>query len=813
MPDVFDSFAPFIQDYIYRHGWDSLRQSQLDAADIIFNTDDNLLLSSSTASGKTEAAFFPIISMMYESPPQSFGVLYIAPLKSLINDQFSRLDELLDLTGIPVFHWHGDVAASHKNKAVKDPAGILQITPESLEGMLMRRPNDAARMFSDLRFVIIDEIHILTGTDRGNQIICQLTRLSRLIGHHPRRIALSATIGDLQKAADWLGAGSGRKTQAPPPEKQRTKWRLGLEHFYIQNDRADQSDDINTRPPSENQIDEENAAENGKPSAWTGGSNLTSEQTAAENLPFAQNDLENPSTALTESGDNTVHPAESEQRAELDPGYEYIYDCVRDKKCLVFSNSREETEYITATLRQIAEHRGEPDRFFIHHGNLSASIREEAELRLKDDEQNIVTCATVTLELGIDIGRLERVVQLDSPNTVMSLLQRIGRSGRRGDPPEMMMVFREENSLPNTPLPQLMPWGLLRAIAIIQLYLEDRFIEPPNIKKLPFSLMFQQTLSMLASSGSLTPKALAAKVMELPPFSHVEKDDYKLLLTSMLKNDYIEMTEEKELIIGLKGERLINSFKFLAVFKDSEDYTVRCESDEIGTITTPPPVGDRFALAGRVWEVEELDVARKLIYVKSVKGKMEIEWPGDYGEIHTRILQRMRRVLEEDTVYPYLKRNARQRIELARSVARNTGMLEHSCVHLGGYTWCLFPWLGTRSFRTLRKFIVRSCAPLKLSGMEYEGCCYMTFKIENGDDYKLVKLLNDKLEREGINVEKLVGANENPVFEKYDDCIPGDLLRKAYIADRLRADEIKLRLPEMLAEYETKIKGNEANRE
>ena len=753
---AFEKYSPFIRDYIYSRNWDSLREVQIGAAEVLFGTENNLLLTSSTASGKTEAAFFPIISRLYDDPPQTFGALYIAPLKSLINDQFSRLDELLDMSGIPVFHWHGDVAMSHKNKALRDPKGILQITPESLESMLMNRNNDIVRLFGDLRYVVLDEIHTLTGTDRGNQIICQLCRISRLIGRDPVRVGLSATIGDTDIAAKWLGAGSERGVSVVGMKETRTSWRLGMEHFYIQSDSPDQSE--------------------------SGNKYLTAvgESTPGENEP-----------ARPEASDNSVG------YTPLDPGFEYIYDCTADKKCLVFSNSREETEYLTATLRQIADRRGDPDVFLIHHGNLSASLREEAEMKLKDDGLRTVTCATVTLELGIDIGRLERIVQLDAPTTVSSLLQRLGRSGRRGTPPEMMMVFREENPLPNTPLPQLMPWGLLRAIAIVQLYLEERFIEPPNVKKLPFSLLFQQTLSTLAASGELTAKRLAEKVLSLPPFAGVTKEEYRTLLLSMIKNDFIEMTEEKGLIVGLKGERLINSFKFYAVFKDSEDYTVRAGSDEIGTITTPPPVGDRFALAGRVWEVEELDVARKLIYVKEVKGKMEISWPGDYGEIHTRILERMKQVLEEDTVYPYLKKNARKRLDVARRVARNTGMLKKSIVHLGGYTWCLFPWLGTRSFRTLRKFIAKNGAKFRISGMEYEGCCYMTFKMERGDGRELISYLSKKASTEGIDKSALVAPSECPVFEKYDDFIPSELLRDAYMADRLRTDEAVKRLAEI----------------
>ncbi|MBQ9131250.1 MAG: DEAD/DEAH box helicase, partial [Clostridia bacterium] len=201
---VFDRFPDFIREFIYSHGWESLRGVQVAAAQTILDTDHNLLLTSSTASGKTEAAFFPILAQLCQDPPMSVGVLYIAPLKSLINDQFYRMEELLEQSGIPVTHWHGDVAQSHKKKLLEKPRGILQVTPESLESMLINRSNDIVRLFGDLRFVVIDEIHTLTGSDRGNQILCQLARIGHLIGRQPRRVGLSATIGDPGLAADWL---------------------------------------------------------------------------------------------------------------------------------------------------------------------------------------------------------------------------------------------------------------------------------------------------------------------------------------------------------------------------------------------------------------------------------------------------------------------------------------------------------------------------------------------------------------------------------------------------------------------------------
>ncbi len=730
---IFGRFPPFIREYIYAHSWDSLRDVQMFAADVLFNTDSNLLLTSSTASGKTEAAFFPILTDIYKNPTSGVSVLYIAPLKSLINDQFFRIEELLVESGIRVTHWHGDVAASQKRKLLERPEGILQITPESLEAMLINRANDIPRIFEGLRYIVIDEIYTLMGSDRGNQIICQISRLQGLIGCIPRRVGLSATIGTPSLAAQWLGAGTNRETAVSEQSTERVRWRLGMEHFYIQNQSFDQS-----------------------------GTNKS-----------------------------------MGEKAVLDAGYEYVYDCVDESKALIFSNSREETEYVCATLRQICKKRGDRDKFLIHHGNLSAALREEAEMKMRDEDIMAVTCATVTMELGIDIGRLEKIIQIDAPNSVSAFLQRLGRSGRRGQPPEMMMVFREEEPLPNAPLPQLIPWGLIRAIAIVQLYIEERFIEPPSPKKEPYSLLFHQTLSTLASHGEMSVPELAHTVLSLPPFEHITKESYKELLVSMLNHELLEMTETGGLIAGLGAERLLASFKFYAVFKDSEDFTVRCDSEEIGTITTPPPVGDRFALAGRVWEVTELDTARRLVYVKGVEGKMEISWPGDFGEIHTKILERMKRVLCENTVYPYLKENALHRLDVARHVARNTGMTDKNIVHLGGYTYCMFPWLGTRSFRTLRKMIGALSPQLGISGMDFEGCYYMTFRMEKANESVLLEKLADSFGSGEYDAVRLVSPTELPTFEKYDEYIPAELLRHAYATDRLNVKEAAKRIIQM----------------
>ena len=186
--EVFNRYAPFIQDYIYRSGWKTIRAVQNAAGDAIFNTEDNVLLTASTASGKTEAAFFPVLSLLEEEPPRSVGVLYIAPLKALINDQFGRLNELCAEADIPVTRWHGDVPQSQKRRLLKKPSGILQITPESLESLMINKYMEIPSLFADLRFIVIDEIHSLLRADRGGQTFCLIERLCRLAGCRPRPV-------------------------------------------------------------------------------------------------------------------------------------------------------------------------------------------------------------------------------------------------------------------------------------------------------------------------------------------------------------------------------------------------------------------------------------------------------------------------------------------------------------------------------------------------------------------------------------------------------------------------------------------------
>ena len=742
---IFDRYAPFVQDFIYRNNWGSLRAIQAAAGDAIFNTDENVLLSASTASGKTEAAFFPILTLFSEDMPRSVGAIYIGPLKALINDQFTRLNDLCAEADIPVWHWHGDVSQSHKDKMMKHPSGILQITPESLEAMLIRRHSAIPKLFGDLRFVVIDEVHSLMRGDRGGQTICLIERLSKLAGVDPRRIGLSATIGDLEAAGDFLSYGSSRGTVIPRIEAKGTKWRLSMEHFYISDTQAADS------------------------------------RTVLDALP------------LPEEPTDTA-PQHS------DPGMGYIFEHTKGKKCLVFVNSREECEAVTTTLRSYCEAKHEPDRFLIHHGNLSASYRETAEAAMKDEDVYMTTVTTATLELGIDIGRLERAFQVDAPFTVSSFLQRMGRTGRRELPPEMWFVIREEMPEPRTMLPETVPWKMIQGIALIQSYLEEHWVEPPRLDRLPFSLLYHQTMSTLASCGELTPAELAQRVLTLKYFRHISQDDYKVLLRHLIEIEHIQRTDEGGLIVGLAGERVTNSFKFYAVFQENEEFTVRCESQELGTLVMPPPVGEKIAIAGHVWIVTELDRKRHLVYCEPVKGKVPAYFGDCPGDINTKILERMREVLREDKGYPYLMKNAVQRLSQARQNSRNAGITEFPLINLGGNMWALFPWLGTYAFLALERFLKLRCAKrLGLKSLDPSRPYFMQFTMK-ADMRTFFEVLAEEAALP-LDPLELVYPDEVPVFEKYDEFVPPELVKKGFAYGVLNIDEMKARINEWTGRY------------
>lgn len=720
MSNPFYSLAPFIQEYIYMHEWESLHETQGKAiVDILENT-NHLLISSGTASGKTEAVFFPILSKIYNQKVESIEVLYVAPLKALINDQFLRLNDLVDLCEKKVWRWHGDVSQTEKKRLLEHPSGILQITPESLEALLMRHTTEISNLFNKLQFIIIDEVHAFMGTDRGGQLLSQITKLEKWSKCNPRRIGLSATLGDCTNATKWLALGSNKSVNVIKDNSQRRIY-LSVDYHQIWNIKDD-------------------------------------------------ND---------------------ENNEEYKEYYETIYKNCSSKKSIIFTNSRSDAEDVISQLRSIAEKRFEPDIFHVHHGSISKIFRLQAEDMMKNSKGPVVTSATLTLELGIDIGSLERVLQIGSPYSCSSFVQRLGRSGRKTGRPEMYFTSIEERDEGKSILDDI-PWELLQTIAIIQLYVEDKWIEPIDEKTLPYSLLYQQTLSMLFSMGDLSPAKLASNVLNLPAFKNISQEDYREMLRYMIELEHIQKTEEGTLIIGLKAEGIVNYFTFYAIFPDNDEIVVSYKSQEIGSISSIPPEGVCILLAGRSWKVTDVDLEGKHVFVEPIKHSSEKLWKGGGGKIHTKIVNKMRSVLLNDTKYLYLTPEADKRLEEIRRLIRSSNILSSDLIELTEHSFLMFPWLGSKETNTLEVILKLNSVKEKLGITSIDRANPYAFIISSNLSFKEFKDLLSKVIVEINSLDNEIQEKNIPFIDKYDMFLPESLKKKQYIYNELALHSIKM---------------------
>lgn len=707
---AFERYAPFIQEYIYRKNWADLREVQVEACEAILDTDNHIIIASGTASGKTEAAFFPILTILHQKPARSVGVMYIGPLKALINDQFERLRGLLEESDIPVWPWHGDISQSIKQRALKEARGILQITPESLEALVMRRPGDAARLFSDLQFVVIDEIHAFMGTDRGLQVISLLARIEKMACCEPRRIGLSATLNDYELATLFLALGSKREAVTPAGCKNHARTiSLCVESFILPED-----------------------------------------------------------------------PQETED--VLEEYNEFLYAHCHNKKCLIFTNSRGNAEKVITDMKNLAHSKQERDIFYVHHGSVSAILRHEAETALKKNDGPTVAAATLTLELGIDIGDLDSTIQLGAPYSCASFVQRLGRSGRRTGKSQMMFVSLHKQA--NHTLFDSVPWELLRSIAVIELYSKERWVEPYARKPKPFSLLAHQTLSSLMVYGELSPADLAKMVLRLPIFKDtVSQDEYRDVLRHMIAHDYLQRMESGGIIVGLKGEKLTNHYSFYAVFQDDTVYRVHSKEEEIGTLDGCPGVGEVFVLAGRSWKVLSVEEERRLIYVVSVKSTRIPSWNGAKGHVHTRIVQQMRHILQESEMYEYLSPNALQLLEQTRRIMRENNMLLSNIIPYGPHSFVLCPWVGTKELQTIKALFSYGLKDALKIHSVVGGYHHLHITTNYSPDAFIQKIKT--LAIDASNPDLVLSNKQAPKIDKYDGMVPDELLRKAFLCNEL----------------------------
>lgn len=531
-------------------GWPRLRPLQEAAIDPLLDG-AHVILVAPTAGGKTEAAFFPVLSRMLTEDWRGMSVLYLCPLRALLNNLHDRLEGYGRLVGRSVGLWHGDVGDSERRRLLQNPPDVLLTTPESLEAMLISTRVDHADWFANLRTVVIDEAHAFGSDDRGWHLSAVLERVSRLAERELQRVALSATVGNPAELLDWLTSTCKgvRKVVEPPPE---------------------------------------------------------------------------PGPAVEIALDFV---------GSLDNAALVISRLHRGEKRLVFVDSRARAEQLTAALR------ARDVRTFISHGSLARDERRRTEAAFST-ERDAVVVATSTLELGIDIGDLDRVIQIDAPNTVASLLQRLGRTGRRPGTTRNTLFLATDDD------------ALLRSAGLLLRWSEGH-VEPVIPPVFPLHLLAQQALAIVLQEGGVGRRTWV-QWLGTPCVFGPEVAACADEVTDHLVDEGYLVDDGGLLGVGPKAESDLGRRHFLelmAVFTSPPLFTILEGRREIGQISATAvqvTAGGSlrpFLLAGRTWQVLQVDWRSRIVHAEAVIGHGVARWEGSGAVLDVGIARAVRSVL------------------------------------------------------------------------------------------------------------------------------------------------------------------------
>lgn len=613
-----------VQNWIWRQGWTSLKEIQENTIPIVLKGDCDVIISAATAGGKTEAAFLPILSNILSEDFGSSGydVLYISPLKALINDQYRRLLDITKDLNINVTPWHGDISISIKNKSVKNSSGILIITPESLESFLINRFSDVNSVFGKLRYIVIDELHAFIGNERGKQLQSLMSRIELITRKTTPRIAMSATFSNYDSVKHFLRQDEALECFIPNQGDSKHEIRLIIKN-YLQEE-------------------------------------CTEKEICNE-----------------------------------------IFTKLRGTNNLVFANSRSETELYAVLLRDMSDKLCVPNEFHIHHGNLSKIERENVEKELQLGHTSITAICTSTLELGVDIGKVKSIAQIGVANSVSSLRQRLGRSGRRNEL-SILRIFSVENTESSSLLYDLRT-NLVQNIAVVELLREHKY-ESPNIGKFHLSTLIQQILSMLASYNGFYPKEGWDFLCNKGAFKNVTPTLFLMLLKSLGEKKVISQLYNGQIIIGKEGEKLLGKLDFYTAFTIPDNFIVISLSDSrtLGEISYLPEIGSVIILAGRRWQVNNIDTKRNRIYVNLAMSGGYVYFDINGTEIDGIITQKMKEIYLDNTTYPYLdcKTGCHTELYIARDFFKNNNMDKSPFVKYEDKS-ILITWMGAKINRTV----------------------------------------------------------------------------------------------------------------
>jgi ATP-dependent Lhr-like helicase len=644
----FHLLDPRIQHWIWQRGWTSLRAVQELAVPPLLKGEQDVILAAATSAGKTEAAFFPILTRLLKSGEASGFVLSISPLKALINDQADRLTDLCESLDLPVLGWHGDVSQTRKQKFLKSLRGVLIITPESLESLFVNKGTMMPAFAGAIAHIVVDELHSFLEAERGKQVQSLMYRLERAAGRCIPRAGLSATLGDKTLAATFLRPGPNNNVFTIDAGSEGYEMKLAVKGYV------------------DGQVAEEEF--------WSDGP-----AAAADAPPVKQ-------------------MASTAELAIAD----YLYTHLRGSNHLIFPNSRAKVEKYADRLRQRSEREGVRNEFWTHHGSLSRELREESETALKGGTASASALCTTTLELGIDIGNIKSVAQIGPPPSVASLRQRLGRSGRRAGEPAILRCFCIEKPLtPDSPLSDRIREGLVQTVAMVRLLMRP-WVEPPRLTAIHASTFVQQTLSVIAERGGATAAELWTILVQSGTFDRMSREMFTDILRGLGARDILQQESTGLLLPGTVGEKLINHYDFYSAFSSPDEFRLVAGDRVLGSlpITRPLTVGQRMIFGGRRWRVREVDTDHKVIYVSADRGGAPPSFESNGGEVHDVIRQEMRVVLGETGELSYLDAPAKELLYEARRTYQDLWLSERQFFRDGKNT-LLFTWMGDAVNSTL----------------------------------------------------------------------------------------------------------------
>ena len=719
-----------VQRWIYKQGWKELRDIQEQAVEPIISGTTDVIIASPTASGKTEAAFLPICSRIIDDSNQSVKVLYIAPLKALINDQFDRISGLCDQLDIKVHRWHGDVPQNKKHNVIEKPTGILLITPESLEAIFCNHGTKISLIFSHLSYIVIDELHSFIGLERGRQLQSLIHRSETFIKKRVPRIGLSATLGDMQIASEYLRHGNTFPCCLINSRESRQEIKLQLRGYRF-------------KAPDDNPQENKNE------------------------------------TTIVDSDSGDTHEICND-----------LFMTLRGTSNLVFANARTIVEEYSDLLRRMSELRHVPNEFFPHHGSLSKELREDVETRLKDSSRPLNVICTTTLEMGIDIGSVTSIAQVGAPPTVASMRQRLGRSGRRGEP-AILRIFIKENEITERTWPHdQLREDLVQSIAMVELLIE-KWCEPSISERLHLSTLVQQIMSTIAQLGGV--KALDAWriLCGNGPFQNVSQEMFSELLRNLGKNDLIAQMADGTLILGLRGERIVNHYEFYAAFNTSDEYILISEGQTLGSIPISYPLieGIHIIFAGKRWEVIEVDQDKRIVTLVHATGGRPPRFGGMGVEIHDRIRQKMFEIYKSPEIPVYLDRRAVDLLEESRGNFYRFGLDRHWYLPYGK-DLIIFLWKGSQVNNTLQVLLNSQNLKVLQSGF--------ALIISNSTEKEFLNLIEVIIHDDTTNNIELAGTVANKLREKYDYFLTDNLLNAEYAARSLNIENTKKHLLELV---------------